>query len=95
VRQNLNAEIIRTQNELNREVWEFYILFDYAREQIHLGSYDSQTRKSKRHVWKTRIHWEAIDKRTNTIKDPPIPDDVAKEIREHYKTIIDTLPIVK
>jgi hypothetical protein len=41
------------------------------------------------------LYWQRLIQRDNTIKEPPLPDDVIKEARMLIKNQIDILPITK
>ncbi len=91
----MNTEIIRPDGDLKREVWHLSLSTGYSSPCIYLNDYSFQTRKTTRHKnWQTQTRWERLDRRTNSIGEPPIPPDVEKEIRSRYQQAILTLPII-
>lgn len=90
----MRIEIIRPNGDLKREVWVFSLSISYSSPCIYFDAYSFQTKESKRHRnWVRQTHWVRLERRSNNIDCPSLPQDVEVEVRSRYQDYIMTLPI--
>jgi len=90
----VNIEIIDYHGDLKREVWRFGLSVGYASSCIYFDGYSFQEKESTRHRnWIEQTHWGRLDRRSNNIDRPVLPDNIEVEMRKRYQEYILTLPI--
>jgi len=90
----MQKEIIKSDGDLQREVWYFDLAMYSGTLQLFLSDYRLQIRRTNRcRNWDTQIHWSRLLPRDNDIKTPPLPKDVEREIRAYYEVQVTEMPI--
>lgn len=87
--------IERFNGDNERTTWEFTLHIGYGGDScIWLDRYINQTKESKRkRKWTTRSLFYRMDRRVNTMNNPPVPGDVISEMRREFADAIMDLPI--
>ena len=80
----------RHADTLHALEWRFW--FDDRKCRLVLDDYIELERLSTRHKFKVVGRYERIDKRKNTIADPPLPADIMEEAKQLF---FDQLTVVK
>jgi len=91
----MNCEVIRMISETEREVWHFSLMASIGTPNLYFDYFSVEIKQPNQRKWRTMLYWQRLIQRDNTIKEPPLPDDVIKEARMLIKNQIDILPITK
>ncbi len=84
----LKTQVVRG-DKFHREVWEFRLYFDFVRCYIFLDSYRKESKTEKQRKWRR-------DRNGSSVKHPPVPPDVEKEMRDSFcKQILAVLLVVE
>ncbi len=89
----MNIEVIRTHNNLRRELWRFNLMVSPGRSTIYFDGWFEQEKKSTRHKWATLNHWSRHMRRDSTTDTPPLPNDVKEEARRISATKVSLLNV--
>ena len=85
----LNVIRIDTGAKTRRD-WDFYMWLDAgSRFTIRLARYTESAKTGSQRKWRTTGVYDTYDKRNNSITSVAIPDDVALEVKNQIKTLID------
>jgi hypothetical protein len=91
----MNCEVIRIISKTERKVWHFTLMSNIGQPKFWLNSFSLESKQPKQRIWRTVLHWNRLDQRDNTIKEPPLPEDVIQDAKTLIKTQIDMLPITQ
>jgi hypothetical protein len=86
-----------SEDRLSKEVWCFYFRADTTScvPKMRLDNYYQYARKLARGRYSVALYYETWDGRHNTIKDPPLPDDIVARAKDILKQTIDEIEITK
>jgi hypothetical protein len=72
-----------------KTIWRFSLFTHPDRLELRLMNYSFLERKSSRHKWIVTAQWDRLDRRYNTISEPPSPppDECDKLIKKVSKLI--------
>lgn len=90
----MRTEVIHQISETERQVWWFTLSSD-TQTHLWLDSFNVEVKQPSQRKWRTMLHWQRLDKRGNTINDPPLPDEIIKQAKDLLKTQIDQLSVTK
>lgn len=79
------------EDKETKETWEFNMLVDPYR--IWLIRYRKQFKTHRQRAWRTDQFWDTYNKRENSLREPPLPLEVAQEAKEKIKQTVDGLKI--
>ncbi len=88
----MNPEVIRIGKDgTSREVWHF----DWPSwgSGVRLAYYVTEEKHPPQRKWRHTGYWSRYDHRSDTIKTPPLPDDVVAEVKAQLKEAIDKLEV--
>jgi hypothetical protein len=76
-----------------RETWYFDETLGSSSFIISLSTYSKGTKTDKQRVFRQDGIWNCYNHRDDTIKVPPLPDDVIKEAKQYYIDLINKAEI--
>lgn len=68
--------VIQAEGPLARKVWTFYNLTGL---EFVLDTYREESRPSPRHAFKTGAYWSRLNRHSNTVERPTVPESVEAE----------------
>lgn len=85
-------EIIRQQDDLNRQVWKFWPNSEVHKVDIILDKFSVQTRPTKRHGWRVELEygrgsrkdWSNGHRLIDLSEVPVFPSDVVEEVMAKF-----------
>jgi len=87
----MRFEITHNVNDLEREVYTFYMSVDMSQSRLYLDHYQRQTRKQKKSRWSAADNWSRTFTRDNRIEKPTIPLEVYIELSNGLHNLIDEM----
>lgn len=79
-----------SKDGLETEEWTYNLQDSVGSITLKLSHYIKQSRKTKRHAWKTIEYWDRLDKRNNTIVYTSTPDWVEDQA---IQNLLDNLKV--
>jgi hypothetical protein len=91
----MSIEIVR-EDGLSRQRWVFSPFIRFGNDGIYFDYYIVEAKESPLHKkWIRQSYWSRLMQRENTLKEPPLPADVDRELYDRLSKYIFSLKIIQ